>query len=263
MQAKSASNVRIIDVSHHQGLINWTAVKSDGVQGAFIKATEGKTVLDNKLEVNAKGAAAAGLVIGFYHYAHSENNDPLAEAAHFANAVKGFTAQFPYVLDVEGKASVIGRDPLSEWCLTWLKEVERLTGHPTMIYTGASFAKTFLNKQVASFPLWVAHYGVETPMANSIWSTWSVFQYTSSGKVNGITSDVDLNAMEREFFDKYAQLAVAVTKREEEYILKPDDANKIIPFLSAAYKATRDPEAREELHRLANELRKASGQKEQ
>ncbi|TCM93120.1 GH25 family lysozyme M1 (1,4-beta-N-acetylmuramidase) [Paenibacillus sp. BK033] len=261
MQAKSASNVKIIDVSHHQGSINWTAVKSDGVKGAFIKATEGRTILDDKLEVNAKEAATVGLAIGFYHYAHPENNDPLVEAAQFANAIKGFAAQFPHVLDVEGKASTVGGVQLSDWCLTWLQEVERITGHPTMIYTGASFAKIFLNKQVASFPLWIAHYGVETPIANGTWEKWSVFQYTSSGSVKGITGNVDINAMEHDFFDKHVQLPECM--REKEYILKPADANKIIPFLSAAYKATQDPEAREELHRLANELRKASGQKEQ
>ncbi|ACT03772.1 glycoside hydrolase family 25 protein [Paenibacillus sp. JDR-2] len=261
MQAKSASNIKIIDVSHHQGLINWAAVKSDGVQGAFIKATEGRTILDDKLEVNSKGAAEAGLAIGFYHYAHPENNDPLVEAAWFANALKGFAAQFPHVLDVEGKASTVGGEQLSKWCLAWLQEVERLTGHPTMIYSGASFAKTYLNKQVASFPLWIAHYGVETPMPNSTWDKWCVFQYTSSGNVKGIAGKVDINAMEFDFFDKHVHLPESM--REKEYMLKPADANKIIPFLSAAYKATQDPEAREELHRLANELRKASGQKEQ
>lgn len=204
MQSKSTSNVKVIDVSHHQGVINWAAVKSDGVLGALIKATEGRTEVDEKLDVNAKGAAAAGLVIGFYHYAHPENNNsPLDEAAKFASTVKGYKAIFPHVLDVEGKAEKIGAAKLTAWCLAWLQEVERLTSHPTMIYTGANFAKTNLGKQLAPWPLWVAHYGVNTPMANTTWNQWSVFQYTSSGAVKGITGNVDVNAMEKAFYDKY------------------------------------------------------------
>ncbi|WP_201009038.1 GH25 family lysozyme [Paenibacillus glycanilyticus] len=214
MQSKSASNVKVIDVSHYQGVINWAAVKTDGVQGVLIKATEGRTDTDEKLDVNAKGAAAAGLAVGFYHYAHPENNDPLIEAAKFAGTVKAYKSVFPHALDVEGKAEVIGAAKLTAWCLAWLQEVERLTGHPTMIYTGANFAKTNLGKQLAPWPLWVAHYGVNTPMANTTWDKWSVFQYTSTGAVKGITGNVDVNAMERAFFDKYT-VTEAVYKMEQ------------------------------------------------
>ncbi len=205
MQSKSTSNVKVIDVSHHQGAINWSLVKSDGVLGAYIKATEGKTGLDEKHDDNAKGAAAAGLPVGFYHYAHPENNDPLAEAAKFVGAVKGYNAVFPHALDVEGKAGTVGAVKLTAWCMAWLQEVERLSGHPTMIYTGASFAKTYLGKQLAAWPLWIAHYGVEAPMANSTWDSWSVFQFTSSSNVKGIAGKVDLNAMENVFFERYTK----------------------------------------------------------
>jgi lysozyme len=205
MQAKTASNVKIIDVSHHQGSINWASVKADGVQGTFIKATEGKSMVDLKFSSNALGAATAGLKVGFYHYAHPELNDPFSEAANFFRTVSGHKADFPHVLDVEGEADNIagGGAALTAWCVTWLKEVERLTGHPAMIYTGASFAKDNLGKELAKWPLWIAHYGTETPMANSTWDKWSVFQYTSRGSVKGITGNVDVNAMEKAFYDKY------------------------------------------------------------
>jgi GH25 family lysozyme M1 (1,4-beta-N-acetylmuramidase) len=229
MQAKSASNVKVIDVSHHQGTINWSLVKADGVQGVFIKATEGKTVLDDKFDVNAKGAAASDLAIGFYHYAHPENNDALSEAAKFANTVKGYKAVFPHVLDVEGEASKVGVGKLSAWCAAWLQEVERLTGHPAMVYTGASFAKTYLGKRVAPWPLWIAHYGATTPMANSTWDKWSVFQYTSSGAVKGITGNVDINAMEKAFYDKYT--AVEKTEYSMEKVSVYVDGEKLVDGL--------------------------------
>jgi lysozyme len=204
VQAKTASNVKIIDVSHHQDKIDWKKVAADGVQGVFIKATEGGSMIDLKLSSNAQGASAAGLKIGFYHYAHPELNAPETEAANFYRNVKQYKADFPHVLDVEGAAAGIGADKLTAWCVKYLQEVEKLTGHPAMLYTGASFAKSNLGKELSKWPLWVAHYGATTPMANSTWDAWSVFQYTSSGTVSGIVGHADVNAMEVAFYNKYA-----------------------------------------------------------
>ncbi|WP_308636096.1 GH25 family lysozyme [Paenibacillus silvisoli] len=204
MQAKTANNLKVIDVSHHQQKIDWKAVASDGVVGAFIKASEGKSYIDLKFSSNALGAAMAGLKVGFYHYAHPEDNDPKVEAAHFAKTVKGTKADFPHVLDVEGEASKVGPTSLTAWCETWLQEVERLTGHPTMIYTGASFARTYLRKSLGKWPLWIAHYDTDKPMSNNTWPVWAAFQYTDEGAVKGITRNVDINAMERAFYDQYA-----------------------------------------------------------
>ncbi|BBH19844.1 hypothetical protein Back11_11890 [Paenibacillus baekrokdamisoli] len=202
MQTKSQGNVKVIDVSHHQGSIAWPKVKADGVAGAFIKATEGKTGIDSKFSSNATGAVLAGLKVGYYHYARPENNTAEEEAANFAKTVKGFTADFPHVLDVEGEAQLLGVAKLTAWCATWLREVERLTGHSVMIYTGASFARSYLGKDLNKWPLWIAHYGAAKPMDNSTWGVWSVFQYADNGKVNGITGSVDMNVMEKAFYDK-------------------------------------------------------------
>lgn len=86
--------------------------------------------------------------------------------------------------------------------MAWLDEVERLTGQKAMIYTGASFARSYLGKVLSKWPLWIAHYGATTPMANSTWNEWAVFQYTSEGSVPGITGNVDVNVMEKAFFDQ-------------------------------------------------------------
>ncbi|WP_258171013.1 GH25 family lysozyme [Paenibacillus sp. R14(2021)] len=203
LQARSPSHLKVIDVSHHQGTIDWEKVRSDGVVGTLIKATEGTTYTDPNMAVNADGALKAGLHIGFYHYAHPERNDALSEAAQFVSVIQGRKSEFPHTLDVEGDAANVPSSKLTDWCVQWLKEVERLTGQKTMIYTGASFAKTYLGKKLGQWPLWVAHYGTNKPMDNGIWDTWSVFQYTSSGKVKGIGGNVDINAMEEAFYKQY------------------------------------------------------------
>ncbi|SFT15132.1 GH25 family lysozyme [Paenibacillus sp. BC26] len=204
MQAKSASNVKAIDVSHHQGVIDWKKVRAAGVLAAFIKASEGTSFKDDKFATNANAAAAAGIKTGFYHYAHPESNDAKSEAAHFANTIKGFKSDFPHVLDVEGDAEQLSTSKLTPWCVDWLTEVQRLTGHPTMLYTGASFAKTELTQPLGQWPLWVAHYNVDKPMDNPTWNEWAVFQYSDDGRVDGIGGDVDMDAMEQAFYDLYA-----------------------------------------------------------
>lgn len=221
MQAKSDSNVKVIDVSHHQGAIDWARVKADGVVGAFIKATEGGSVVDDKFAANVAGALGCGIKTGFYHYAHPELNAAVTEAAFFAKTVAGKHADFPHVLDVEGAASKLGAAALTAWCVAWLNEVERLTGHPAMVYTGASFARSYLGADLAKWPLWVAHYSVDKPSANNTWSAWSVFQFTSTGAVPGIKGSVDVNVMERVFFDKYAGTDAPTTP-------PADDAIKIV-----------------------------------
>ncbi|WP_308636347.1 GH25 family lysozyme [Paenibacillus silvisoli] len=223
MQPMSSTNVKAIDVSHHQGVIDWKKVKADGVMAAFIKASEGTSFKDNKFATNANGAAAAGIKTGFYHYAHPESNDAKAEAAHFANTIKGIKATFPHVLDVEGDAGQVPADRLTQWCVDWLREVERLTAHPTMIYTGAYFARSYLRQPLGQWPLWVAHYGVDKPMNNDTWDEWAVFQYSDNGTVDGIGGNVvDLNAMEKAFYDQYAN------PNQPPKPLSPDDTIKIV-----------------------------------
>ncbi|REE68672.1 lysozyme [Paenibacillus taihuensis] len=206
MQAKSSANVKIIDVSHHQNVIDWGKVRADGVEGAFIKATDGRLGVDSNFSSNATDARAAGLPVGFYHFGHPEVNNAIAEAKHFAETVRGFESQFPHVLDVEGDAGKLKSAELTKWCIAWLTEVQRLTGHRTMIYTSASFARTSLGKDLGRWPLWIAHFGVNTPMDNGTWNTWAVFQYTSSGRIDGINSSVDMNAMEKSFFDNHVHV---------------------------------------------------------
>jgi len=218
VQARSASNVKGIDVSHWQGKIDWAKVAGDGVKFAFIKATDGATAVDSEFVRNAAEAAKAGIRVSYYHYARPEKNDAAREAARFASAVKGKRIDWPLALDVEGEAAKLGRKALTAWCLAFLRELEKLTGRPGMLYTGASFAKTHLDKELASFPLWVAHYGTNKPMANPTWERWAVFQYTSQGKVAGIAGNVDVNAMEAEFYERYAgeELEEGMTKEEKE-----------------------------------------------
>lgn len=203
MQARSKSNLIGIDVSHHNGNIDWSKVVAD-VKYVFIKASEGVGYKDPKLSTNVTGAENVKIPKGFYHYARPETgNSAKAEAQSFVDSVEGFKAELPHVLDLEGDAARLGKEALTKWAVEWLDEVQKLTGHKVMLYTGASFAKTYCGSTLGKYPLWVAHYGgTDTPLANSTWSKWAVFQYTETGKISGINGYVDINVMEADFMSE-------------------------------------------------------------
>lgn len=92
--------MKIIDVSHHNGTINWTQVALDGMKGAYIKLTEGTSFLSKTAYQNYLGAKNAGLLVGFYHYAHA-NNDPVKEVNFFLEKLGNMKVDLPHCLDLE------------------------------------------------------------------------------------------------------------------------------------------------------------------
>lgn len=256
MQTRNPSNIKVIDVSRHQGEIDWKKVAADGVKGVFIKATEGVGYTDPLFRKNTHSALAAGLKVGFYHYCRPETgNSAGAEAESFLAAVSGFPATLPYVLDVEAEAAEVGSVQLTDWCHNWLDTVEKRSGKRVMVYTGAYFAKTHLGKKLSKWPLWVAHYNVQQPMSNPTWSKWAVFQYTNSGKVNGITGNVDMNEMELNFW-------MEITNSHPQCMEKSVDkeaAEKVIGVLGALWTASADQKVKDAAHFAADALRDVAG----
>ncbi|MCR8983521.1 glycoside hydrolase family 25 protein [Brevibacillus laterosporus] len=165
MQAKNTTNIKGIDVSKWQGEINWNQVASDGVKYAFIKATEGTSLVDKKLKENAQGANRAGIKVGYYHFAHPDLSAQV-QAEHFVQTVKGLPCDMPLVLDIETDKGLTPAQ-ITAFCLTFLTHVKGHTGKTPMIYTGAYFAKRNLGKALAGFPLWVAKLQYKPTYAKS------------------------------------------------------------------------------------------------
>ena len=202
LQEKSSTNVKIIDVSHWQGAIDWEKVKDDGVKGVFIKATEGTSYVDPKFKENAINAKKAGLKIGFYHFAHP-NNDPVKEVEHFLKTIKDFQNDLPLVLDLENNKGLT-KSQVTAFAEKWLNEIIKRTGQTPLFYSYTSFIKSYIDKSLNKFPLWIAQYTTALkPSSNGIWNEWKVWQYSDSGKVNGINGNVDLNYMELDFWNQW------------------------------------------------------------
>ncbi|MEN3781507.1 GH25 family lysozyme [Priestia megaterium] len=204
MQSRSNQNVLGIDVSHHNGKVDWKKVAKDGYKFVYLKLTEGKSYVDKTTYNNYIAAKNAGLRVGFYHYAHVTNN-PVDEVNFFLQKVGDMKADLPHCLDLE-ESKGLSKAKVSAFGLKWMEYLEQKTGITPILYTGYSFMGNFTNT-MAKYPLWVARYsgsnrikGFNSPGSSTIWKSWAMFQFTDSGKVSGISGKVDINEMDINFF---------------------------------------------------------------
>lgn len=181
-----------VDISHWQGSIDWKKV-NDEAKYAIIKCSEGVGYVDPTFTKNKAGARDADLVVGFYHFARG--NDAVKEADFFLKSVGDIREGEFLVLDWEIQHS----NPVS-WCKTFLDRVTEKVGFKPMIYINSATAKAFNWKPVidASYGLWIAAYGPNNGQMNGDpaiggWPFAAIWQYTSRGRISGISGNVDLN----------------------------------------------------------------------
>ena len=170
-----------IDVSHWQGDVDWSAVRKSGRRFAFAKATEGRSMVDEKFERNWKGMKEAGIIRGAYHFA-KPTNAAKPQARHFVSTVELEPGDLPLVLDLED-GEEIGSQRLEQWVRTFVEEVRIHAGREPIIYSGG-FWKSHLNHMTDNLGclLWLPQYGpkAENPRA---WRKWTFWQY-SDGTIN-------------------------------------------------------------------------------
>ncbi|KAF6569113.1 glycoside hydrolase [Paenibacillus sp. EKM206P] len=209
MQQRNSRNAQGIDVSHHQGNIDFKKVAADGLSFVFIKATQGRSFRSKTFLEFVKDAKASGLMIGAYHYVDDSATTPemaRKEATNFVSAIKDAggvsTFDLPPVMDYESNKSNLSRKAITAVAKAFLEEVERLTGVQPIVYTYPSFISNFSG--LSGYPLWIARYhATKAPSDASGWSRWDFWQYSDgqyggtlpSGtrKVSGIAGPVDLN----------------------------------------------------------------------
>src|SRR5438552_1576421 len=117
-----------VDVSNHNGTIDWHTVANAGSQFAYVKATEGTTFNDRYYNANIQGAKNAGLMVGSYHY--FRRGDPQGQARHFLARVSALSpGDLPPALDYEEAECI-----LSE-AHTWCDIIEQALGRQVLLYT--------------------------------------------------------------------------------------------------------------------------------
>ena len=187
-----------IDVSKWQGRIDWASVRDAGTQFAFIKATEGGDHSDERFLENWHGAKQAGVPRGAYHFMFWCRSAE-QQAAWFKRVVPSDPGAMPPVLDVEwnGESRLcpgkIPRDKALAMIRTMLHEMEAHTGKRPIIYTDITFHQDILEGELLEYPHWVRSTAAE-PHARYQDRRWTMWQYTTTGRVPGIKGAVDRNA---------------------------------------------------------------------
>lgn len=182
-----------IDVSHHQGTIDWDAVKATEkgeypIRFAFMKATEGGDYKDSRFAENFRGAGEVGIIRGAYHF-YNPNTDPVRQADFFISQVRLVKGDLAPVLDVERKPR--DKVQLQADLKKFLHRLEQHYGMKPIIYTSFKYKTRYLDDpELDAYPFWIAHYYVDTLSYGGPWHFW---QHTDYGTVPGIDTNVDLN----------------------------------------------------------------------
>ena len=184
--------VQGVDVSHHQGAIDWRALAADDVAFAYIKATEGADHVDTRFDFNWREAAAAGLYRGAYHF-FTLCHPGLAQAANFLTTVPRDAGARPAAVDLEHmgpcREGPTMTDIIGE-TRAFMDAVEAHYGARPIIYTTREFHDAHL-ASVADERFWIRSLGVAPRFRRREWVIW---QHHNRGHRRGVSGPIDLNA---------------------------------------------------------------------
>jgi lysozyme len=187
----------VIDIHNGRPEPIWRALKSNGVTGVFLKATEGATYRDKTSEMRAVRARQAGLRVGFYHFARPSGGDAALEAMNFCDWVKeagGIQRRdFRPVLDLEQTNIPYGH--LASWAREFNYITKAQLGIGPLFYSYSYFISKLKLGKPLGYGLWLANYGPNDGKkrpcsAPDPWKRVALHQFTSVGKIGSYTGDV-------------------------------------------------------------------------
>ena len=187
---KGVEGMNGIDVSKHNGKIDWNKVKASGIQFAILRAGLGKYAKqkDENFETNYSGAKAAGIPVGAYWYSYAVTPDEAREEARVCiEVLKGKQYEMPIWFDQEEKESLdTGKANCSAMVRAFCDELEK-AGYFAGLYTSRAFLQTHIEDDIKTrYALWIAEWGDKLNYSGDV-GIWQ----TGTCSVNGITGEVD------------------------------------------------------------------------
>lgn len=192
--------VKIIDISKHNGSIDFEKVKEDGISGVIIRAGYGRHISqkDPTFESYYSGAKAAGLNVGAYWYSYADNpTDAKTEAGVFIEAIKGKQFELPVYYDIEEEKHVaMGKTMCTAMVDAFCSTLEA-AGYFAGIYSFDSFFGSNLKADIQTkYSCWVARVENVKP---TYCKSYAMHQYTWKGAVKGISGAVDISYCYKDF----------------------------------------------------------------
>jgi GH25 family lysozyme M1 (1,4-beta-N-acetylmuramidase) len=215
------TQIKGIDVSKHQGVIDWDKVKAAGIQFAMLRLGIGSDMVsqdDPQFERNVKECERVGIQWGAYLYSYALSAEQAkSEATHALRLLKGKNPSYPIAFDMEDadgykkKNGMPSNAELVNICKTFLSIVEG-AGYYVSLYASLSWLNNQLNdSSLDRYDKWVAQWGPNCTYGK----TFGMWQYTSDGVVNGINGRVDMNYAYRDFSNKAPEPAAPVQSAQK------------------------------------------------
>ena len=188
-----------IDVSKWNGSIDWNAVKNSGVSYVIIRcgyrgSSSGALVEDPKFKTNIKGATAAGLKVGVYFFTQATDEiEAIEEASMVLEMIDDYKISYPVFLDVEasgGRGDKIDAEERTAVIKAFCETIED-SGYTAGVYANKTWYEKKMNAdELTKYKIWLAQYAAQPTYTETRIDMW---QYKETGKVSGISGNVDLN----------------------------------------------------------------------
>lgn len=193
-------SIKVIDVSKHNGVIDWTKVKASGVSGVIIRAGYGRVISqkDKTFEEYYAGAVKAGLNVGAYWYSYAKTPaEAKIEASVFLEAIKGKKFDLPVYYDIEEQSHVaLGKTVCTAMVDAFCGAMEA-AGYFAGVYSFDSFFASNLTEDIQKkYTCWVARVDNVPPKCCK---DFGMHQYSWQGKINGISGNVDVSYCYKDF----------------------------------------------------------------
>lgn len=226
MAGQTKANIKCIDVSTWQGNIDWAKVKKAGYEHAILRAGFGRVAsqIDDTFVQNYTNAKKQGVKIGVYWYSYAADKaDAIKEAQACLEVLKGKTLEMPVFFDMEENSMTkLGKTKLTEMAKAFCDTVIK-GGFRAGVYSNPNWFKNYLDYDALRklYPIWLAQYYTSPSLECDVW------QYSSEGKVSGISGNVDMNTI----FDS----SIIKSKSEEKEVVENFETALLQSLLRQAY----------------------------
>ena len=206
------NTIKGIDVSHYQGDINWSQVKSEGISFAMVRLGHGSQKLDTKYAANMRGAASVGIPTGVYFYSKAQSEaQAISDAQYVIDNMRGYNISYPVAIDLEDSSQAfLGTSGITAIAKAFCDEI-RAAGYTPMVYCNTTWAKNYIDfNALPGVERWIAQYNYyyDTSCPRDVW------QSSSKTVLNGITANtVDVNFS----YVNYVTKVVARTSPQPNY----------------------------------------------
>ena len=198
-----------IDVSYHKGQIDWTKVKPN-INFAILRlgwvGNKKNHSLDSKFEEYYRQCKKINIPIGVYVYNYCNSEENARDGARWAiDKIKNKTLELPVYFDMEDESiQNLGKDKLTSICNAFNTEIEK-TGLWAGVYANLYWYNNYLNKEEIKkrYTTWIAHYTDGTDKYKGEYDMW---QNSSTGKINGVSSDVDTDYLYRDLISQIGDI---------------------------------------------------------